>query len=436
MEKKSIMSFFWRHRGQKKWLVMKLTVLFIFVFSFTLVANTSAQQERVNLNLKNVSIRTLFGEIQKQTALSFVYNMELTQHLGQVSVKAKQGPAVESVLNRVLANTGLSYKFEGDIIVICESIPTQPVQSEQKKEIVIEGKVVDKDSMAIIGATVLVKGTTLGTATDLDGNFKLTVPSAENIELEFSFVGMKKQFVKVKGLSNPAPLKVVMEDEAVGVDEVVVVGYGVTATRDLTGQVAFLNEEQLSKKSATNVETMLQNAAAGVVVSLASSNPSEKIRVRVRGEASLTGDNEPLYVVDGMPVTSDVMSAISPSDIQSMDVLKDASAAAIYGSRGANGVVIVTTKRGKSGKPDLNVNYAFSVDSRINNFSTLDGDEFREYVRYVAEQTLKVDPSNKTANSILKEGSTDLKSGNTDWYKELKRPSHRHDLNCICSWWW
>ena len=428
MKKKSIMSFFLRHRGQKKWLVMKLTALFIFVFSFTLVANTSAQQERVNLNLKNVSIRTLFGEIQKQTALSFVYNMELTQNLGQVSVKAKQ-ESVESVLNRVLANTGLSYKFEGDIIVICESSPAQPLQSEQKKEIVIEGKVVDKDSMAIIGATVLVKGTTLGAATDLDGKFKLTVPSAESIELEFSFVGMKKQVIRVKGLTDPSPLKIVMEDEAVGVDEVVVVGYGVTSTRDLTGQVASLNEEQLSKKSATNVETMLQNAAAGVVVSLASSNPSEKIRVRVRGEASLTGDNEPLYVVDGMPVTSDVMSSISPSDIQSMDVLKDASAAAIYGSRGANGVVIVTTKRGKSGKPDLNVSYAFSVDSRINNFSTLNGDEFRDYVRYVAEQTLKVDPSNEMANSILEEGSTELKSANTDWYKELKRPSHRHDLN-------
>ncbi len=122
-----------------------------FVFSFTLVANTSAQQERVNLNLKNVSIRTLFGEIQKQTALSFVYNMELTQHLGQVSVKAKNRRPWKVFLNRVLANTGLSYKFEGDIIVICESIPTQPVPSEQKKEIVIEGKVVDKDSMAIIG---------------------------------------------------------------------------------------------------------------------------------------------------------------------------------------------------------------------------------------------------------------------------------------------
>ncbi len=428
MKKKSIMSFFLRHGGQKKWLVMKLTALFVFVFSFTLVANTNAQQERVNLNLRNVSIRTLFGEIQKQTALSFVYNMELTQDLGQVSVKAKQ-ESVESVLNRVLANTGLSYKFEGDIIVICEAIPTQPAPSEQKKEIVIEGKVVDKDSMAIIGATILVKGTTLGTATDLDGKFKLTVPSAESIELEVSFVGMKKQVVKVKGLSNPAPLKIVMEEEAVGVDEVVVVGYGVTSTRDLTGQVASLNEEQLSKKSATNVETMLQNAAAGVVVSLASSNPSEKIRVRVRGEASLTGDNEPLYVVDGMPVTSDVMSAISPSDIQSMDVLKDASAAAIYGSRGANGVVIVTTKRGKSGKPDLNVSYSYSIDSRVNNFSLLNGDEFREYVRYVAEQTLKVDADNEMANAILAEGSDELKDGNTDWYEELKQPSYRHDLN-------
>lgn len=174
---------------------------------------------------------------------------------------------------------------------------------------------------------------------------------------------------------------------------------------------------------------MLQNAAAGVVVSLASSNPSEKIRVRVRGEASLTGDNEPLYVVDGMPVTSDVMSAISPSDIQSMDVLKDASAAAIYGSRGANGVVIVTTKRGKSGKPDLNVSYSYSIDSRVNNFSLLNGDEFREYVRYVAEQTLKVDADNEMANAILAEGSDELKDGNTDWYEELKQPSYRHDLN-------
>ena len=208
-----------------------------------------------------------------------------------------------------------------------------------------------------------------------------------------------------------------------------VVGYGVTATRDLTGQVASLNEEQLSKKSATNVETMLQNAAAGVVVSLASSNPNEKIRVRVRGEASLSGDNEPLYVVDGMPVSSDVMSAISPSDIQSIDVLKDASAAAIYGSRGANGVVIVTTKRGKGGKPGLSVNYSFSVDSRVNNFSALNGDEFREYVRYVAEQTLKVDADNEMANSILAEGSDELKDGNTDWAEELEQPSYRHDLN-------
>lgn len=427
MKKKSIMSFFSRDGGQKTGLIMRLTVLLMCVFSFTLVANTNAQQERVDLNLKDVSIRTVCGEIQKQTNLSFVYNVELTRNLGHFTVKARQ-ETVESVLNRILADTGLTYKFEGDIIVIHEAVP-EPAQQE-KKEITIEGVVVDgRDSLPVIGATVVVKGTSLGVATDMDGKFKLTVPQAQNVELEFSFVGMKKQIVKVNGMSNPAPLKIVMEEEAVGMNEVVVVGYGVTASKDLTGQVASLNEEQLSKKNATNVETMLQNAAAGVVVSLASSNPNEKIRVRVRGEASLTGENEPLYVVDGIPVTSDVMSAISPQDIQSMDVLKDASAAAIYGSRGANGVVIVTTKRGKSGKPDLNVSYAFSVDSRINNFSTLNGDEFREFVRYIAEQTLKVDASNTTAKSILAEGSTVLKDGNTDWYKELKRPSHRHDLN-------
>ncbi len=426
MKKKPIMSFYSRNKGRKTWLIMRLTVLLMCVFSFTLVANTNAQQERVDLNLKDVSIRTLCGEIQKQTNLSFVYNVELTRNLGHFTVKAQQ-ETVESVLNRILANTGLAYKFEGEIIVIHEAVST-PVR-EEKKEITIEGVVVDKDSIPVIGATVVVKGTTLGVATDLNGKFKLTVPKAQSVELEFSFVGMKKQTVKVNGMSNPAPLRITMEDEAVGVDEVVVVGYGVTAVKDLTGQVASLGEKELSKKNATNVETMLQNAAAGVVVSLASSNPSDKIRVRVRGEASLTGDNEPLYVVDGMPVTSDVMSAISPQDIQSMDVLKDASAAAIYGSRGANGVVIVTTKRGKSGKPDLNVNYSYSMDSRINNFSTLNADEFREYVRYVAEQTLKVDASNTTAKEILAEGSTSLKDANTDWYKELKRPANRHDLN-------
>lgn len=427
MKKKSIMSFFSRDGGQKTGLIMRLTVLLMCVFSFTLVANTNAQQERVDLNLKDVSIRTVCGEIQKQTNLSFVYNVELTRNLGHFTVKARQ-ETVESVLNRILADTGLTYKFEGDIIVIHEAVP-EPAQQE-KKEITIEGVVVDgRDSLPVIGATVVVKGTSLGVATDMDGKFKLTVPQAQNVELEFSFVGMKKQIVKVNGMSNPAPLRITMEDEAVGVDEVVVVGYGVTAVKDLTGQVASLNEKQLSKKNATNVETMLQNAAAGVVVSLASSNPSEKIRVRVRGEASLKGDNEPLYVVDGMPVTSDVMSAISPQDIQSMDVLKDASAAAIYGSRGANGVIIVTTKRGKGGKPDLNVSYSYSIDSRINNFTLLDGDEFRAFVREVAEQTLKVDTDNEMAKSILAEGSDELKDGNTNWYKELKRPSYRHDLN-------
>ena len=405
----------------KKWLIVKLTLLFLFAFNMATYA--SGQQMKVNLNLKDVSIKVLCDEIQQQTNLLFVYNEELTKNLGLISVKADQ-ETVTSVLERVLANTGLTFKFEGEVIVIY-SLPEQP----ENKEMTIEGKIVGQDSLPIIGATIVVKGTTLGVASDLDGNFKLIVPTADFVDLEVSFVGMKKQTIRINRDKLPSLLRIVMEKEIVGVDEVVVVGYGVTNAKDLTGQVASLNEEQLSKKNVTNVETMLQNAAAGVVVSLASTNPSEKIRVRVRGESSLTGENEPLYVVDGVPVSSDVLNTIAPGDIASMDVLKDASAAAIYGSRGANGVVIITTKRGTSGKPTFDVSYTYNIDARINNFSVLDGDEFREFVRYTAEQTLKVDPSNDMANAILEEGSTELYDANTNWYEELYRPAERHDVN-------
>ena len=297
-------------------------------------------------------------------------------------------------------------KFTSVLLFLAMGIGVASAQDSK-----VTGKVIDENGEPVIGASIVVKGTTLGVASDADGRFKLVVPGGESIVLEVSFVGMKKQTVTVDGTVTPKPLVVVMEEEAVDVDEVVVVGYGTTTARDLTGQVASLNESQLSKKNATNVETMLQNAAAGVVVSLASTNPAEGIRVRVRGESSLTGDNEPLYVVDGISVSSDVLNTIAPSDIASMDVLKDASAAAIYGSRGANGVVIVTTKRGTSGKPTIDASYTYSVDVRRKNFDVLEAEEWKEFVRYVAENTLEVDPSNETANDIINDESTATRTG-------------------------
>ena len=251
------------------------------LFSFNLASFAGAQTAKVDLRLKDVTLQKLCEEIQRQTDLLFVYNEELTKGLGVFSVEADQ-ETVESVLTRVLAGSGLTFRIDGEVIVI-----QKEREEPQVREVVVEGRVLMKDSTAIAGATIVVKGTTLGVASDADGRFKLVVPGGESIVLEVSFVGMKKQTVTVDGTVTPKPLVVVMEEEAVDVDEVVVVGYGTTTARDLTGQVASLNESQLSKKNATNVETMLQNAAAGVVVSLASTNPAEGIRVRVRGESSL-----------------------------------------------------------------------------------------------------------------------------------------------------
>lgn len=408
-------------------------VKFLFILGVFLLATfatfpASALGQKANLNLENVSLKDIFREIKQQTGYTFVFNESIVKKAGKISVDVSSDD-VKVLMDECLKGTSLGYYIQDKVVVILSKEESALKAAPQAVQ--IKGLVVDPQGHPLPGVTILLKGTTLGCATDVNGEFALEVGEMENVTLEFSFIGMKKKVVEVKyPAKETKPLRVQMEDDVVNVDEVVVVGYGVATKRDLTGQVASVSEKDIEKKNVMNVENLLQNMAAGVVVSQASSNPAEKIRVRVRGEASLTGDNEPLFVVDGIPVESDVINTISPQDIQSMDVLKDASAAAIYGSRGANGVIIITTKRGKKGQaPRLNASYTFSTDSRIQNYHVLDGDEFRDFVRYTAEQTLKVDPSNDAANSILAEGSEDLMDGNTDWYKELRRPAFRHDVN-------
>ena len=196
------------------------------------------------------------------------------------------------------------------------------------------------------------------------------------------------------------------------------VGYGTTRLRDLTGSVSSVGAADLEKEPVMNVASALQGKAPGVQVSMASAKPGEPVKIRVRGSTSLEGTNEPLYVIDGIPAEQADMIAINPDDIQSIDILKDASAAAIYGSRAANGVVLITTKRGiQNEKPQLNLKYFTNFDTQIENFSILNANEFRNVMMDAAINTLKVDPTNETALSI-KEG-TILKDADTDWYLSL-----------------
>lgn len=280
---------------------------------------------------------------------------------------------------------------------------------------IVKGVVTDETGQAMPGVAVVVKGTTTGTSTGIDGDFTLKVEA--NPVLVFSFLGYRSVEEKADGTEE---LKVVLLPELKKLDEVVVVGYGTTKIKDLTGSVASVGAAELEKTSAVNVASILEGKAAGVMVSTGAAKPGEPVRLRVRGATSLEGSNEPLYVVDGIPVEQEDMIAINPTDIQSMDILKDASAAAIYGSRAANGVVLITTKRGRlSSKPQLGIHHYTGVDTEIRNFSILSGDEYRALMRQAAKNTLAVDPSNELAEGIL--NGEKLMDENTDWYNLLSQ---------------
>ena len=213
----------------------------------------------------------------------------------------------------------------------------------------ISGVVKDASGETIIAASVIVKGTNIGTVTNIDGEFKLNVPTNAQT-LVVSYVGMKTEEVKISG----NVINVTLTDNARMLDEVVAIGYGTARRKDITGSVASVKADALAAIPVTSAIEAISGKLAGVQVTTTEGSPDAEVKIRVRGGGSITGDNKPLFIVDGFPVES--ISDIAPSDIESMDVLKDASSTAIYGSRGANGVIIVTTKSGKEGKVVVNYN--------------------------------------------------------------------------------
>ena len=244
----------------------------------------------------------------------------------------------------------------------------------------VTGTVIDKTGETVIGASVVVKGTTNGSITDFDGKFTLNnVPNDGTIEI--SFVGYKTQTISVAGKTN---LQVVLEEDTEVLDEVVVVGYGVQKKSDVTGAMASVGAEDLSSRPVNNAFEALQGKAAGVDITT-NERPGEIGDIRIRGNRSLTASNSPLYVVDGVPLMSESsIETLNPRDIESIDILKDASATAIYGSRGANGVVIVTTKSGKSGQLSLNYSGTLTVSNLVDRSPAMSASDFIEFRRWAA----------------------------------------------------
>lgn len=255
----------------------------------------------------------------------------------------------------------------------------------------ISGVVVDAQGESVIGASVVVKGTTNGTITDLDGKFVLSV-DGNNKMLNVSFVGYETATVPVKH----EPMKIVLKESSVMLNEVVAIGYGVAKKGSVTGAIAKVNSEKLGDRPISDVSSALQGQMAGVEVRSITGEPGQDIQIRVRGAASINADANPLYVLDGVPV--DNLNGVNPGDIESIEVLKDASSSAIYGSRGANGVVLVTTKRGKEGTVKVQFNANWALQQMERKMDLLSGEDWIDFATYWRNQKYMTDYAGKGAN--------------------------------------
>lgn len=328
--------------------MMKLTVFFVCLSVLGAVAAGSyAQNTKVSLNLKRTTIKSALKEIENTSNYLFLYNNDLVNVDKIVDVNA-DNQSIESVLNELFRGEAVKYVvMDRQIIISPDTSAPLPAAQESK----ITGTVRDSGGQTLPGVTVVVKGTTNGTITDMDGKFSIAAKGSD--VLVFSFVGMQT----VEFAANKTVIDVTMQDETIGLEEVVAIGYGVVKKSDVTGSVARVSAEDIQAMPVQNALQAMQGRVSGVDVT-SNSRPGEVAGITIRGTRSINGSNSPLYVVDGIILMGSI-NDVNPNDIESVEILKDASATAIYGSRGANGVILVTTKKGKEGR--LTVNYDGSV---------------------------------------------------------------------------
>lgn len=287
----------------------------------------------------------------------------------------------------------------------------------------ITGTVKDQDGNELPGVTIVVKGTTSGTVSDNDGNFSLN--AAKGSVLVFSFVGMNSQEIQIE---NQSEVDVVLEEESVGIEEVVAIGYGTMKKSDVTGAMVSISEEKIKSIPAIDPAMAMQGRAAGVQVMNNSHQPGGNVSVKIRGTNSINANNEPLYVVDGFPLTGG-LRYINPNDIVSMEILKDASATAIYGSRGANGVVLIGTKKGKAGKLNVNFNTSSKVSYLSKEIEMLNASEFRMLMNEAYSNQNMLDGGNRELPYTNEEVSNP--QNDINWQKEATQAafSHNHNLD-------
>lgn len=371
MKKLELKQVFGRHG--KEWL-LKCTCLW-GVFMLSVLTKGYSQEKRFSVELKSVTLDKVFLFVEKESDYSFVYNATEISKVAARDYKF-ENVTIDELLKSCFNGTPLIYEIQDKHVVI--KLRGQKEEIQKTRE--LKGRVVGKDSLGLPGVTIVIKGSSLGTTTDINGYYKLRIPASDETVLIFSFVGMTTVEVNC---GERTEINVLMEEQATAMDEVVVTGYQNIEKRKLSSAVFSIDGDAVREGAAVGLDNMLQGKIPGMNVMWSTSTPGAATKIRIRGSSTISGNQEPLWVVDGFiledPVSisaeelnsldnvnliGNAISSLNPEDIERIDILKDASATAIYGVRAANGVIVITTKKGKVGKLRVNYSMSFSVNER------------------------------------------------------------------------
>jgi len=411
-------------------LMMRVFLIVITIGLGSVFGNSSHAQTKIDINVRNVSLEELFKEIQSKSEFIFFYKDNVLHH--SVSLKFKNA-TLKTILDKAFENTGLTYIIDNRQVVIKETQPSGENNGNVKhpsQDKSIKGTIVDEQGAPLVGATVIIKGTSIGVTTDFDGNFELKVPM-NTTTLVVSYLGFVTQEIDIVGKTT---LDIKMLADNLALSEVVVIGYGTERKALLTGAVTAIKSEQVDDLPVSGVDGILQGQAAGVQVSQNSGTPGGEMSVRIRGLSSISGSSQPLYIIDGIPVTTgdygqigysgqgaSALTDLNPSDIESISILKDASSTAIYGARASNGIVLITTKRGKAQKATVNVNVYTGVQRAWNRLDMLNARQWMEY---------RNDLTNSTVFTEEQMGNITI---DTDWQNVIFRtaPINSYEISAL-----
>lgn len=346
------------------------TIRRLALLSLLVLGSLAIQAQTVTKEFKSTPLRSVLEEVEKQTGFSIVYDNDDLDNSRKVT-RSFEDASIEEVLSSVLPDN-LEFHLQNKMIIISKK--NEPGQQQTKT---VSGRVVDAQGEPVIGANVVVKGTANGVITDMDGHYKLNNVPVDAVIL-ISYIGYAPMELNA---DSKELTQVTLKEDTELLDEVVVIGYGTVRKKDVTTSVSIVSTEDIQERPVVSAASIIQGKAAGVQVVQPSGKPGGEISIRVRGSSSIQAGNEPLYVVDGIPMSD--IGTLAPSDIETMQVLKDASSAAIYGARAANGVVLITTKKGKAGIPQIKFNSYVGISDVRKKPQALNTAQYIDYIQSI-----------------------------------------------------